>query len=102
MKGKRTDTGEEEEENFFKLRLYVAGSLAISARAIANLQATLEKYLKGRYKLEIVDVYQQPTLVAKENITAVPMLVKSEPLPRRLMIGDMSDSDRLLRGLGIS
>lgn len=90
-----------EEELPFRLRLFVAGSSPISIRAINNLQALLEKHLKGRYELEIIDVHQQPALTQSENITAVPMLIKTSPLPKRLLIGDMSDSDKLLRALNL-
>lgn len=92
---------EQEEEPGFELRLYVAGSSSISTKAINNLRAILEEHLKGRYNLEIVDIYQQPLLLETENLTAVPALVKKEPLPKRLLIGDMSDKTRVLRGLGI-
>lgn len=84
-----------------ELRLYIAGSSLISMRAINNLQELLEFYLKGQYELEIVDIHQQPELAQQDNISAVPVLVKKAPVPKRLLVGDMSDKAKVLRGLGI-
>lgn len=92
---------ENKKELPYRLRLFVAGSSPVSIRAINNLQALLEEHLGGRYELEIIDVHQQPDLALTENITAVPMLVKSNPGPRRLFIGDMSDTKKLLRAFGL-
>lgn len=86
----------------YELRLFVAGSSPASVRAITNLRAVLEKYLAGNYNLTIIDIHQQPDLAQEENITAVPMLIKKEPLPKRLLVGDMSNTARVLRGLGVS
>jgi circadian clock protein KaiB len=94
--------GWNEEDLVFQLRLFVTGASPLSARAIRNLQTILEQWLKGRYKLEIIDVHQQPALVQSENVTAVPMLIKKSPLPRRRLVGDMSDTQRVLKGLGLS
>jgi circadian clock protein KaiB len=94
-------TEQDEERFFYRLRLFVAGSSPISVRAINNLKVILEEHLKDRYELEIIDVYQQPLLVQSEQITAVPVLIKKEPGPRRLLVGDMSDIDRVLRGLSL-
>ncbi|WP_207420665.1 circadian clock KaiB family protein [Desertivirga brevis] len=84
-----------------ELRLYIAGSSLISMRAITNLQEILESYLKGQYELEIVDIHQQPELAQQDNISALPVLVKTSPVPKRLLVGDMSDKGKVLRGLGI-
>lgn len=92
----------DEEDLVFQLRLFVTGASPLSARAIQNLQTLLEQKLKGRYKLEIVDVHQQPALVQSEDVTAVPMLIKKTPLPKRRLVGDMSDTQRVLKGLGLS
>ncbi len=70
-------------------------------RAITNLQEILESYLKGQYELEIVDIHQQPELAQQDNISALPVLVKTSPVPKRLLVGDMSDKGKVLRGLGI-
>jgi circadian clock protein KaiB len=91
----------EKNENIYILRLFVTGASSTSARAINNLQSILEEHLKSRYKLEIIDVHQQPLLVKNEDITAVPVLIKKIPLPLRKLVGDMSDKNRVLRGLGL-
>lgn len=83
------------------LRLYVAGSTARSAQAIANVRRICEEHLRGAYKLEIVDLYQQPQLAKGEQIIALPTLVKRLPLPLRQVIGDMSKSERVLVGLDL-
>jgi circadian clock protein KaiB len=85
----------------YNLRLFVAGTSAVSMRAINNLQEILEKHLKDQYYLEIIDVYQQPLLLQTEQIVAVPLLIKKEPAPKRLLVGDMSDVNRVLRGLSL-
>jgi len=88
-------------EGTFELRLFVAGSSPASLRAISNLREILERELPGRYELDIIDIHQQPELAQEENITAVPVMVKKIPLPRRLLVGDMSDTSKVLRGLGL-
>ena len=90
------------ENPVYKLRLFVTGTSAVSVRAINNLQSILNEYLTDRYELEIIDAHQQPLLVKSENVTAVPMLIKSYPYPKRRLIGDMSDKLKVLRGLGLS
>ena len=80
----------------YVLRLYVTGATGRSLRAIANIRGFCERYLKGRYELKVVDVYQQPSLVQAEQIIAAPTLVKSEPPPEKRLVGDFSDRDRLL------
>ncbi len=90
-----------DEDEFYTLRLFVTGTSPISVRAISNIKKICEEHLQGRYELEIIDVYQQPLLVKNENITAVPMLIKKFPLPKKRMIGDMSDRNKVLKGLGL-
>lgn len=85
----------------FVLRLYVAGTTAHSARAIANIKSICDEELEGRYELDVVDVYQQPAIVKDEQILALPMLVKRLPSPLRKMIGDLSDRDRVIVALDI-
>ncbi len=81
------------------LQLFVTGILPNSARAIINIKAICEKYLKGRYELEIIDIYQQPSLAVSEGIIAIPVLIKKFPLPEERMIGDLSDIEKVLKGL---
>ena len=96
------DDWEMSEDASFSLRLFVAGTSPASVRAINNLKEILDEYLRGRYELEIIDAHQQPELARDENITAIPMLIKKAPLPKRLLVGDMSDKERVLRGLGLN
>lgn len=83
----------------FVLRLYVAGTTTQSTRAILHLKNFCEANLKGRYQLEVVDVYQQPELAKAEQIVAVPTLIRKLPLPLRRLIGDLSNEERVLVGL---
>ncbi len=83
------------------LRLYVAGTTARSARAIKNLRAICDEYLKGRYELDVIDIDQQPILTKGEQIIAAPTLIKKLPLPVRRIIGDMSNRERVPLGLDL-
>ena len=85
----------------YVLRLYVTGASAASARAIANLKALCERRLKGRYQLEVIDIFQRPTLAEGEHIIAAPTLVRVLPAPLRRFIGDLSDLDGKLFGLDV-
>jgi circadian clock protein KaiB len=85
----------------YVLRLYVVGATPRSVHAIENLKNFCEEHLKGRYSLEVVDIYQQPMLAKGEQIVAAPTLIKSLPLPLRRMIGDMSDKEKVLVGLDL-
>lgn len=85
----------------YVLRLFVAGASPNSIRAISNLKELCEQHLQGRYALEIVNVYQQGDLVQKEQIIALPLLVRKFPLPERRLIGNMSNTEKVLKGLGL-
>jgi circadian clock protein KaiB len=85
----------------FVLRLFVAGTTPGSTRAVESLRAICDEYLTGRYDLEVIDVYQQPTLARDEQIIAVPTLVKKRPLPLRRILGDLADEQRVLAGLDL-
>jgi len=89
------------ESSRYVLRLYVAGQTANSVRAIANIKRICEEELHGRYDLEVIDLYQQPQLAQGEQIVAVPTLIKKLPVPLRRIIGDMSDTQRVLVGLDL-
>ncbi|HVF59135.1 MAG TPA: circadian clock KaiB family protein [Thermoanaerobaculia bacterium] len=86
----------------YSFRLYVTGASSGSSRAIALIKAFCEQFLKGKYLLEVVDVYQQPALADEERIFATPTLVRTSPLPFRRIVGNLSDPHRLQAGLGIS
>jgi circadian clock protein KaiB len=84
------------------LRLFVTGASVNSRRAVVNLKDICEKYINDRYSLEIIDVYQQKHIAEQEQLLALPLLIKSYPLPEKRMVGDMSDTEKVLKGLGIS
>lgn len=90
-----------EDESIYILKLFVAGSSSGSVRAINNLKTILDEHLQDRYELDIIDIHQQPLIAIEEDIAVVPMLIKKSPAPQRKMIGDLSDTDRVLRGLGL-
>ena len=85
----------------YALRLYVAGMTPRSTRAIANIKAICEEELKGRYDLQVIDLYQHPALAEGEQIVALPTLIKRLPLPLRRMIGDLSNREQVLIGLDL-
>lgn len=89
------------EEEEYVLRLYVTGMTPRSTQAIVTLKAICEEHLAGRYDLEVIDIYQQPTLALGEQIIAAPTLIKKLPLPLRRLIGDLSNEDRVLLGLDL-
>jgi circadian clock protein KaiB len=89
------------ESNRYVLRLYVAGQTPKSVDAITNIKKICEENLKGRYVLDVIDLYQQPLLAQGEQIIAVPTLIKKLPLPLRRIIGDMSNTERVLVGLDL-
>jgi circadian clock protein KaiB len=91
LAGKRDDV--------YILRLYVAGSTPKSKRAIENVKLFCEEHLADQCSLEIIDIYQQPVLAKGEQIIAAPTLVKKLPLPLRKLIGDLSDTEKILVGL---
>ena len=85
----------------YVLRLYVTGLTQRSTRAVETVRAICETHLRGRYELEVIDIYQQPALARDEQIVAAPTLIKSLPLPLRRIIGDLSSTERVLVGLGL-
>ena len=93
---------DKKDDNHYMMRLFVTGATPNSIRAISNLKKICEQHLPKRYSLEIIDVYQDASIAEKEQLIALPLLIKKRPLPERRLIGDMSDSDRVLRGLGIT
>jgi circadian clock protein KaiB len=85
----------------YRLRLYVAGQTARSLSAVANLRRICETHLAGRYNIEVIDLLVQPTLAAGDQILAIPTLVRWLPPPLKRIIGDLSDTERVLVGLDI-
>jgi circadian clock protein KaiB len=83
------------------LRLYVTGQSPNSIRAIENLRRACEENVPGRYRIEVVDLLENPRLAADDQILAVPTVVRKLPVPIRKIVGDLSDTDRLLVGLQV-
>jgi circadian clock protein KaiB len=86
----------------FVLTLFVSGASPNSVRAINNLQKILETHINGNYQLRVIDVRQEKDLAEQEQIIALPLLIKKSPYPERRLIGDMSDTKKVLNGLGIA
>ena len=95
------DSAHAERQNYV-LRLFITGHTQKSMRAVRNITQLCEQHLAGAYDLEVIDVYQQPALAVEHQLVAAPALLKLLPLPSRKMVGDMSDTGRVLAGLGIS
>jgi circadian clock protein KaiB len=85
----------------FNLRLYVAGQTPKSLTAISNLRSICEEHLAGRYTVELIDLLQNPQLAEGDQILAVPTLVRRLPPPIKRVIGNLSDTERVLVGLDI-
>ena len=83
------------------LRLYVAGQTPKSLAAFANLTTICETHLKGRYRIEVIDLVERPLLSRGDQIVAIPTLVRKLPIPVRKIIGDLSDTERVLVGLDL-
>lgn len=89
------------ETKSYVLQLFITGATPNSMRAVTNVKQICETHLKGIYSLEIIDVYQQLEAAEKEQLVALPMLIKKMPYPERRLIGDMSDTQKVLKGLGL-
>ena len=85
----------------FDLRLYVAGQTPKSVRAVENLRRVCEEHLAGRYRVEVIDLLEDPRLARGDEIIAVPTLVRKLPEPIRKIIGDLSNEERVLVGLDV-
>jgi circadian clock protein KaiB len=85
----------------YVLRLFVSGFTPRSQRAISNLKHICERYLAGRYRIEVVDLYQSSGLAQDEQIVAVPTLLRVSPSPMRRIIGDLAHVDKVLHALDI-
>jgi circadian clock protein KaiB len=85
----------------WQLRLYVTGQTPRSLTAFANLKTTCETHLKGRYRITVIDLLKRPQLAKGDQILAIPTVVRRLPKPVRTIIGDLSDSGRLLVGLDL-
>lgn len=88
-------------EEIYVLKLYITGTSPRAERAIANLRHIIEEELGSKYKLVIIDVLEHPQLAEDEKILATPTLIKELPPPLRRIIGDMSDTEKVLLGLDV-
>ena len=82
---------------FFKL--FVSTNSILATKSIINIKSFLEQYLKGRYELEIIDIFQNPEILIKEEIITVPLLIKESPLPKIRIVGEMTDTEKIKREL---
>lgn len=94
---KPTSSGQDDE--IWVLRLYVAGQTPKSLAAFANLRQICEEHLKGKYRIEVIDLIENPALARSDQIMAIPTLVRKLPPPMKKIIGDLSNQDRVLVGL---
>lgn len=90
-----------EKEQTWELRLYVAGTTTKSVTALTNLKKYCETHLKGKYKIEVIDLLVKPQLAEGDQIFAIPTLVRKVPEPIRKIIGDLSNEEKVLVGLNI-
>jgi circadian clock protein KaiB len=99
---KRSEAGANPQPaTLWQLRLYVAGQTPKSLTAFSNLQQICHEHLKGRYRIEVIDLLKQPHLSKGDQILAIPTLVRKLPQPVRKIIGDLSDTERVLVGLDL-
>jgi circadian clock protein KaiB len=89
----------EDDQAWWYLRLYIAGHSPRSVHALANLKRLCEDHLAGHYEIEIIDLVERPSLARGDDILAIPTLVRRLPTPQRRIIGDLSDTARVLAGL---
>ncbi len=95
------DQGTVQEEKQWELRLYVAGQTPNSLKAFENLKKICEEHLAGQYRIEVIDLIENPTLARGDQILAVPTLVRKLPEPVKKIIGDLSNTERVLVGLDL-
>ncbi|HEY6970645.1 MAG TPA: circadian clock protein KaiB [Candidatus Angelobacter sp.] len=93
--------GSRSKEAIWELRLYVAGMTPTSVRAFDNLKRICETHLQGVYTIQVIDLVQQPALASGDQIIAVPTLVRHLPTPVKKIIGDLSNTERVLVGLDL-
>ncbi len=89
------------EDGYYRLRLYVAGQTTKSITAMNNLKRVCETHLAGRYEIEVIDLMENPRLAAGDQILAIPTLVRRLPAPLKRIIGDLSNTEKVLVGLDI-
>lgn len=90
------------QDTFYDLELYVSGDSFVSQRAIEAVKTMCEKELTGKYDLKIIDLLEDPESAVRENIVAIPTLYRKSPEPKRQIIGDLQNIERVMRGLEIT
>src|ERR1700756_1013188 len=95
----KTDNQPAASSEVWDLRLYVAGQTAKSLAALANLKKVCEEHLAGKYRIEVIDLLVNPQLARGDQIVAIPTLVRKLPAPIRKIVGDLSNTERVLVGL---
>jgi circadian clock protein KaiB len=95
------ETDPDRDPNHYQLRLYVAGQTTKSLAAMTNLKRFCEEHLAGRYDIEVIDLIKNPQLAAGDQILAIPTLVRRLPSPLKRIIGDLSNTEKVLVGLDI-
>ena len=99
--GPKPDSKQSEDDGIWKLRLYVAGQTPKSLAAFANLKKICEEHLANKYQIEVIDLLENPRLARGDQILAIPTLVRQLPPPVKKIIGDLSDTERVLVGLDL-
>ncbi len=99
---KQKAMGNEVIEGKMILKLYVSGMSSKSMRAIENIKLLCDEHLKGLFELEIIDIYKNPKLASEQHIVFSPSLLKKLPLPQKTLVGTLSDTQKVLRALGIT
>lgn len=85
----------------YVLKLYVTGTTPKSVKAISSIKKICEKHLNGRYELEVIDIYQKPQMAKEDQVVALPTLIRKLPSPLRRIIGDLSDTEKVMVGLDL-
>jgi circadian clock protein KaiB len=101
MKRKSTEAANKKEALVMRLRLYVAGQTPKSLAALSNLKKICSEHLDGQFRIDVIDLLKNPKLAQGDQILAIPTLVRALPVPIRKIIGDLSDTERVLVGLDI-
>ena len=102
MKKKRALAAESNDPQKYELRLFITGATPNSLRAVSNIRNICDAHLRGRYSLQIIDVYQDAALAQQEQLIALPLLIKKLPLPERKLIGDLSQTEKVISALGLN
>ena len=98
---RKTPARDDSQNKEFVFRLFVTGASPNSLKALNNIREICESHAKGNYSLEVIDVYQNAELVQHEQIIALPLLVRKNPLPERKLIGDLSEKEKVIKYLGL-